>query len=240
MGRRSEVRGQRSLTVRLLGMDAHERPLLETVHTLNVSRHGVVVAGVGSHVNPGEVLSLQYKGKKVRYRVVWIGEGETAGQLGLEQLNQKDNLWQDDLPLDVELDPETTTRVRGKERRQQRRFEASLPVEVKSSSGVPIRAQISDISLSGCYVSTLFPVPLHSVVTIIFWLGEDKLVLRGRVRTSVLGVGCGIEFVEFSAEPSNKLAAYLQGNCKVAVDRRKRVAADESEAAGAVRTARGR
>jgi hypothetical protein len=240
MGNRTEGRAESALVVRVLGMDANGHAIMETARTVNISRHGVVIEGLRSNVKPGEVLSLQYQGRKVRYRVVWAGDAETAGQLGLEQLNLKDDLWRHDLPPD----PGRDTTPRGGERRQQPRFEASLPVEVKSSEGTPIRAEITDISLSGCYVNTLFPVPLDSVVAIVFWLGDEKVAVKGRARTSVLGVGCGIEFMELSAAASQRLAAYLENRCQPAKDRRgdaaggQAVEAEVTVAAPSSRTAR--
>ncbi|MFI5090846.1 MAG: PilZ domain-containing protein [Terriglobales bacterium] len=206
------------LTVRILGMDANGRPILQTAWTVNISRNGLVIAGVRSSVNLGEVVSLQYKDRKVRYRVVWTGETGSgqAGQLGLEQLNPQDDLWQLDLPPETDSDPQE----RGADRRQQRRFEASLPVEVKSTQGAPIRAEMSDISLSGCYVNTLFPAAIDSFVHIVFWVGDQKLSVKGRVRTCVLGVGCGIEFIDVSAEAKKLLAQYFASGCRPASDRR--------------------
>jgi hypothetical protein len=218
MGNQTEGRAPSALVVRVLGMDVNGRPIMEPARTVNISRRGLVIEGLHSRLKPGEVVSLRYKGRKARYRVVWTGgaEGETAGKLGLEQINLKDDLWQHDLPPDSIRD----SRARGAERRQRPRFEASLPVEVKSTQGGPIRAEITDISLSGCYVNTLFPVPLDSIVTIVFWLGDDKLVVKGKARTSVLGLGCGIEFRELSAAAGQRLTEYLENRCKPAKDRR--------------------
>jgi len=218
MGQRTQPRAQRVLTVRVLGMDANGRPILQTAWTVNISRSGLVIEGLRSSVNVGEVVSLQFKDRKVRYRVVWTGEtgSEQAGQLGLEQINPQDDLWQLDLPPETESDPQE----RGAERRQERRFEASLPVEVKPAHGTPIRAEISDISLSGCYVNTLFPAAVDSFVHIVFWIADQKLSVKGRVRTCVLGVGCGIEFIDVSAEAKKLLAEYFTSDCRPACDRR--------------------
>ena len=220
-GKRTESRTQRSLEVRVLGMDASGHPLLATARTVNISRHGVVLEGLNCRVSPGEVVSLQYKGRKVRYRVIWSGEAgtEQAGQLGLEKITLRDDLWQQDIPS---LEDAGDTRARRGERRHRRRFEACLPVEVRSADAAPVRAEISDISLNGCYVNTLFPVPLDSIVSIVFWLGDDKMVARGKVRTSVLGVGCGIEFVDLSPADSQRLTEFFQSRCLPAGDRRAR------------------
>jgi hypothetical protein len=213
MGKPTEPRAQRALAVRVLGMDVNGRPILWMVQTVNISRHGVVIEGLGSRVNPGDVVSLQNKDRKVRFRVVWVGEAgtEKAGQLGLEQVHQDDNLWQQDLLPDTGPD----MRPRDADRRRSRRFEVTLPVELRSQEGTAVRAEIADISLTGCYVSTLFPKPLDTVVNIVFWLGDRKLAAKGRVRTSIPGVGCGIEFVDLSAEESNRLAEYLKNTSRL-------------------------
>lgn len=219
MGKRTESRAQRALQVRIMGMDANNRPLLASARTVNISRQGVVLEGVTSPVKTGEVVSLQYKGRKVRYKVIWAGEDGTlqASMLGLERINLKDDLWQEDLPPQ---DDAPDTRTRRGERRHQARFEAALPVEVRTAEGSPIRAQITDMSLSGCYVNTLFPVTLDSIVSIVFWIGDEKLIARGKVRTSIVGVGCGIEFVDLSAVDKQRLEDFLEMRCPPALDRR--------------------
>lgn len=219
MGKRTESRAQRALQVRILGMDANGRPMLASARTVNISRQGVVLEGVTSPVKSGEVVSLQYKSRKVRYKVIWVGEPTTpqASMLGLEKVNQKDDLWQDDLPPQ---DDAPDTRTRRGERRHQRRFESTLPVEVRTAEGQPIRAQITDISLSGCYVNTLFPVTLDSIVSIVFWIGDEKLIARGKVRTSIVGVGCGIEFVDLTPADKQRLEDFLEMRCPPATDRR--------------------
>lgn len=208
---------QHVLNVRVLGMDANGRPIRQDAWTVNVSRTTLVIGGLAASVNVGEVLSLQFKDRKVRYRVLWTGEAETpkAGQVGLEQVNPQDDLLQLNLPPEAEDDQ----RASGSERRLERRFEASLPVEVKSTQGVSLRAEISDISLSGCYVSTLYPVEVGQAVQVVFWVGDVKISLKGKVRTCVRGVGCGIEFLDVP-EPTKKLLADFTQNWRPASDRR--------------------
>ena len=236
MGKRKEPRSQRALAVRVLGMDVNGRPILETVQTVNISRHGVVIEGLRSRVNPGEVVSLQYKDRKVRYRVVWEGEAgtERAGQLGLEQVNLHDDLWQKDLPAPPAVGRDKQDR--GGERRHSLRFEALLPVELTCEQGAPVRAETSDVSLGGCYVNTLFPLPIETVVTLVIWLRDEKLKVKGKVCTSVRGVGCGIEFVDLSKADRKQLAEYLENHCKPLTERRKDAAckpAPEAEVATA-------
>ena len=211
---------QHVLNVRVLGMDANGHPIRQDAWTVNISRTTLVIGGLAASVNVGEVLSLQFKGRKVRYRVVWTGEVGTskAGQLGLEQINPQDDLLQLNLPPEAESD-ENDQQERGSDRRLEHRYQASLPVEVKSAQGTPLRAEISDISLSGCYVTTLYPLEVDQVVNVVFWVGDVKISLKGRVRTCVLGVGCGIEFVEVPEQTKKLLTDFTQG-CRLASDRR--------------------
>lgn len=218
---------QHVLNVRVLGMDANGRPIRQDAWTVTVSRTALVIGGLGVSVNAGEVLSLQFKDRKVRYRVLWAGEPETskAGQLGLEQVHPEDDLFQmpypqetmEDAPAEVPADGQ---QPRGDERRTERRFEASLPVEVKSTQGTSLRAEISDISLSGCYVNTLFPVAVGSIVNVMFWVGDEKLSVKGKVRTCVRGVGCGIEFLDVPEQAKKLLSDYFASGCRPASDRR--------------------
>ena len=209
---------QPELNVRVLGMDASGRPIRQDAQTLSVSRDGLVVGGIGASVNPGEVLSVQYKDRKVRYRVLWAGEpgSSKAGQLGLEQVHPEDDLFQMEFPLETVPDE---PQPRGAERRHERRFEASLPVEVKSTQTSSLRAEISDISLGGCYISTLYPVAVGLSVTVIFWIGDEKVSVRGKVRTCVPGVGCGIEFLDLT-ENTKRLLDHFTSNSRPASDRR--------------------
>jgi hypothetical protein len=164
------------------------------------------------------VLSLQFNGRKVRYRVLWAGEAETpkAGQLGLEQVNPQDDLLQLNLPPEAE----DGQHLRDSERRLERRFEAALPVEVQSAQNTPIRAEINDISLGGCYVTTLFPVEVGSIVNVVFWVEDKKLSVKGKVRTCVRGVGCGIEFLDLPEPAKKLLSEYFASGCHPASDRR--------------------
>ena len=212
---------QHVLNVRVLGMDANGHPIRQDAWTVNISRTTLVIGGLAASVNVGEMLSLQFKGRKVRYRVVWTGEVGTskAGQLGLEQINPQDDLLQLNLPPEAESN-ENDQPERGSDRRLEHRYQASLPVEVKSAQGTPLRAEISDISLSGCYVNTLFPVTVGSTVNVVFWVGDEKLSVKGKVRTCVRGVGCGIEFLDVSEQAKTLLSEYFANGCHPASDRR--------------------
>ena len=71
-----------------------------------------------------------------------------------------------------------------RERRGRQRLKARVPIELytdKSSS--PIRGATSDLSLTGCYIETIFSFPVGTKLEIKLQL-EAALVLIGTVMTS--------------------------------------------------------
>jgi hypothetical protein len=153
------------------------------------------------------VVSLQSKGKKVQYSVIWAGDPGTdkAGQLGLQTLKLHNDLWRADLPR---IEGTHEIRERLGDRRKQCRYEVCIPVEMRSAVKPPIWAETGDISLSGCYVR---PAAGGSLVDLVFWLRDTKVVAKGRVRASIQGVGRGVEFQNLSSEDQQRLTTFCQG-----------------------------
>ena len=85
MGKRRDPRIQATLQVRIAGIDASGRPLLQMVTTRNISRPGALLDGIQGAFKPGEIISVSYKNNNARFRVSWIGDTGTdrAGQMGL-------------------------------------------------------------------------------------------------------------------------------------------------------------
>jgi hypothetical protein len=84
-----------------------------------------------------------------------------------------------------------------------------LELRVKGSTA-PIRAQTTDISVVGCYVEMGFTFEPGTELSIVLWLGEEKLIAEGKVITRHPQFGNGIELVGMSEESRNKLAHYLE------------------------------
>ena len=95
--------------------------------------------------------------------------------------------------------------------RQYPRYKVTLPVELCSlADGVPVRTQIADICLGGCYVEMTFTKDVSSVVELTLWLGEDKISATGIVVSSHPSFGNGIKFIEVAPESKERLMHFLE------------------------------
>jgi hypothetical protein len=68
----------------------------------------------------------------------------------------------------------------------------------------------TDIGGRGCYIETLLPLPLGTVVDLTFWLDSEKIHTSALVRTSDPGVGMGLEFIDLGDRVQKKLQQYLE------------------------------
>jgi hypothetical protein len=91
-------------------------------------------------------------------------------------------------------------------RRKNTRYRCSGGVELRHhETTAPIFANLSDVSLEGCYVETVSTLPVASEV--LFLMRTNDLELRGRalVKTSNHAVGMGLEFMHMPHEDQRKL-----------------------------------
>jgi PilZ domain len=83
------------------------------------------------------------------------------------------------------------------DRRQFPRLKCRLAIEIRTkSSRFPIRGETTDVSLSGCYVSTMLPLPAGTEIELRLWVGAAAINCKALIRTSDGGVGIGIQFVD--------------------------------------------
>jgi hypothetical protein len=95
MGERRDPRIQAKLPVRIAGIDARGRHLLQVVTTRDISRHGALLQGIQGTFKPGETISVTYKNKKAQFLVVWTGDTGTnrAGQIGVQSIEPAKCIW---------------------------------------------------------------------------------------------------------------------------------------------------
>ena len=95
LGKRREPRVQARLQVRIAGIDASGRALLQMVPTRNISRQGALLAGIQGKLKLGEIIAITYKNSKARFRVTWMGDAGTegAGQIGVQSLEPEKCIW---------------------------------------------------------------------------------------------------------------------------------------------------
>jgi hypothetical protein len=97
-----------------------------------------------------------------------------------------------------------------KERRRFPRVKVAIPLELRFAGGTaPLRVTTNEISLSGCYVETMFTVDVGTQLTMVFWLGDQKVSAKGVVATRYPQVGNGIDILEMSPADRSKLEQFL-------------------------------
>ena len=96
------------------------------------------------------------------------------------------------------------------ERRSAPRHAMVLAAEViELPRGAKLNARTADISLTGCYIDTLNPVPQGSEVRLRITHGSEAFVTLGRVVYVSYGLGMGIAFLSVEDEQRARLERWL-------------------------------
>lgn len=227
MGRRNEQRIAISFPVIVRGVDVRGARFTVTTKTRDISFSGATLTGLNDIVAPGAKIEIECHGERAQYRVVWVGQrGQSnAERIGVRCLELGKYVWGVP-PKEWEpdtYDPANPThpapipdapvssydgprKWAGKERRQfarhHCRIEALVTVE---SDSVEMPGKITDISLGGCYVEMLSPLPDGTPIRITLSPREGTLKLSGKVCSSQTGFGMGIAFTGMGPEDFEKL-----------------------------------
>jgi hypothetical protein len=97
MSKRGEFRHAVRLPVKLAGTDGSGYRFSQTVFTHDVSMRGARLSQTPPLLDPASVVDLEYRGKKARFRVVWIG-GFVNDEVGLLSLEPSRCIWGKPLP----------------------------------------------------------------------------------------------------------------------------------------------
>jgi hypothetical protein len=96
------------------------------------------------------------------------------------------------------------------ERRGYKRLKIKVPLELYTEGSTsPIRGATSDLSVTGCYIETVFPFPIGTNLEIKLQL-EDTLLLLATVVTNDPQVGNGMRFTRMLPEDMDQLRAFLE------------------------------
>lgn len=210
MGKRRDPRIQATLQVRIAGIDASGRPLLQMVTTRNISRPGALLDGIQGAFKPGEIISVSYKNNKARFRVSWMGDTGTdrAGQMGVQSIDPAKCIW------DATILPPTafdTYSAQAKERRQHRRVPCKLGAELyMQGSEALVRVDVRNISGGGCFVEMPTLPPDKGRLKIVVWANDTKLAMQGVVVSRRPGFGISIKFMEVTEEVRQQLQRFIQ------------------------------
>jgi len=196
------------LPVRVWGMSAEGRPFSQHARAQNISSEGALLSGVENELKVGDVIGVQCDDKKTRCTVVWVMNTGAIkkNQVGVKLLVDQDCPWKAYLPIEgarVIASPSN--------RRHYPRHKISLPLELRDERvKTPMRINATDVSGNGCYVESILPLPLGTVLRVDFWLDSEHINITAVVRTCDPGVGNGIEFIGLPVEGKQKMQAYLE------------------------------
>lgn len=96
------------------------------------------------------------------------------------------------------------------EQRSAPRVKVKVPVEMHvPGNDIPLRGATADLSESGCYIESIYPFPIGTVLEMSLELNETVLAL-GTVVTCDPQVGNGIKFNKMLPEDQEHLHAYVE------------------------------
>jgi hypothetical protein len=113
--------------------------------------------------------------------------------------------WRNYLPLES-----TTVTISDSNRRRYYRHKIAHPLEIRDERvNAPLRINATDMSGNGCYVETMMPLPVGTVLRVDFFLESERIKVTGVVRTCDPGVGNGTEFTGMPPDTKERVQAYL-------------------------------
>lgn len=98
--RTRKARFPKTLRVYVKGVDRGGNPFVQSAYTVDVSKGGARLDGVGYLTKPGDTVEVKRFWNRARFRVVWIGEMGTpeANQVGILCLEEEKSPWRSKLP----------------------------------------------------------------------------------------------------------------------------------------------
>jgi len=207
-------------------MDFNGKPFVQFARTINANAiGGARLAGIDC-VRPGEILAIQHGERKSKCKVIWVGENHTPRkkQIGIHCLGPERFLLvpNNGKPEQAKDSPGVAALRRGWEaatrslrrpmpeipasRRKSTRYHCYGGVELRRNEGSsPVFANLSDISLEGCYVEAVSTLAAGSEVLFLMRVRDSQIRGRALVKTSNHAVGMGLEFLHLGAEDQQKL-----------------------------------
>lgn len=88
-GKRKHKRLKMVLPLRIWTKCGSEETVFELAHTLDITPRGARLGAIHQELKPGDRVLVQYRQRKIQFRVVWIKplEGTSEFQVGVEALD---------------------------------------------------------------------------------------------------------------------------------------------------------
>lgn len=236
MGTRKTPRLEKHMRVRIFGLDSSGKPFSTTAETLDVSPTGARLAGVYQFEAPGETIGLEVKGKKGRFLVVWVGKRGTRaeGQIGIRSIESVAIVWELSIneapapppgatniptvakPPGLRPPAPANAGARPYDRRTAKRLAVKAGVKV-----TPLTPKLdgrntgwgicTDLSRSGCYIETVYPLPEGTRIEVALRLEGKEVHATAVVRGSKPNWGMGVQFLKMSDADRDFLIDLVEG-----------------------------
>jgi len=197
------------LRVRVWGMGGNDQPFHQNATAQNVSATGACINGLEQDLKVGDVIGIQYETKKARCKVVWVMEagGLKKYQVGVQLVVDQECTWLSQLPAEIRANMPAAA---PDNRRKFQRHKISFPLEFRDERvNTPMRVNATDISGNGCYVETVMPLPISTVLRADLWIDQEHISATATVRTRDPGVGMGVEFTGLPQDSKRRFQAHL-------------------------------
>ncbi|GAC1438158.1 MAG: hypothetical protein NVS1B11_35760 [Terriglobales bacterium] len=76
--RRQEFRKQADIAIRMSGHDVSGKPFAQIAVASSFSGGGALLSGMDWQVRTGDLVWVEYKERKARFRIVWIRDSESG------------------------------------------------------------------------------------------------------------------------------------------------------------------
>jgi hypothetical protein len=206
----SAPRTTMDLRVRVWGMGANDQPFFQNASAQNISATGACINGIEHELKVGDVIGVQYEGKKARCKVIWVVDagGLKKIQVGVQLVVDQECPWIAMLPAESQA---IASAPRAPDnRRKFLRHKISFPLELRDERvNTPLRVNATDISGNGCYVETVMPLAINTTLRVDFWIDQERITATAQVRTRDPGVGMGIEVTGLTEEAKKRFQAHL-------------------------------
>jgi hypothetical protein len=209
---RSETRVSSILPVVVHGTDTFGRPFTTHADAINVSDSGTRISGLHVTLTPGARIEVESQGRKTSYLVEWIGAEHTLqdGQIGARCLDlnagpasMPGSYEHNEMPMSAGAQASVEERRRFP--RKVCRIETQVTTEDES---VRLPGKVTDISLDGCYIEMMSPLPSSTIIHILLALDGETIMTTGIVRYSQMGLGMGVEFMAMNPEDFERLRSF--------------------------------
>jgi PilZ domain len=228
MGRRSEQRIVIAFPIVVRGLDSRGSSFVVTTETHDISCTGASLRGLQNVVALGAKIEIECHAQKAWYRVQWASAANRIKEwrIGVRCLEPGKYIWgvppkewapdtfdaaAASTPAMLDAAAAANFQQPLRERRRFARHTCRLEAQVTTEGAygpVVVNGKITDISLGGCYVEMLAPLPEETPVEVTFSTGSASLHLAAKVCTAQHGFGMGLAFTGMTPEDFEALRQF--------------------------------